>query len=107
MKIVITKDKGGVSLQTDDNVQIADLMDMLMTVALGSMNDMRESAPEGKDEEVRDYLYDNFNLAASTVLQEFAPDRELRPDLTEEAILEKQDEIMERVLKEQEKNENS
>jgi hypothetical protein len=31
-------------------------------------------------------LYDLFNWKASTLLQTFIPDKDLRPDLTEEAI---------------------
>lgn len=50
-------------------------------------------------------LYDMFNIQASTLLQELIPDKELRPDLTAEAIMEKENEILDKVVKFPKKNE--
>lgn len=41
-------------------------------------------------------LYDMFNIQASVLLQNLIPDKELRPDLTAEAIMEKENEILDK-----------
>ena len=43
-------------------------------------------------------LYDSFNQAASSVLQLFAPEFELRPDLTADAILAAENAIMDQKI---------
>lgn len=43
---------------------------------------------------VKEELYDLINVAASNLLRSFAPDLELRPSLTEDAILKAENEII-------------
>lgn len=44
--------------------------------------------------ELKQEIYDAINVAASNVLELFAPELELRPDLTSEAILKAENEIL-------------
>ena len=52
-----------------------------------------DAQPE-KAEEVKRELYDLVNIGASNVLKKFAPEFELRPDLTAEAIMKAENEIL-------------
>lgn len=51
-------------------------------------------APEDEQLKLKGELYDMYNLAASAFLEAFDPDSELRPDLTAEAILKAENEIL-------------
>jgi outer membrane lipopolysaccharide assembly protein LptE/RlpB len=75
-------------------------MELLMTAALATLNDFSNKVPEQHTQQIKEALYDNFNEAASTVLTQFMPDNELRPDLTEEAIKRMEDVIMKEVIEE-------
>jgi hypothetical protein len=59
------------------------------------MSTFNDEVPEEHKQAVKEEMYDMFNIGASNVLQEFAPDIEARPDLTTEAIMKAEDEIME------------
>lgn len=48
----------------------------------------------------KESMYDVFNTAVSNVLTTFSPDKEMRPDLTYEAIIEKENELLEKQYKE-------
>lgn len=52
---------------------------------------------QAKDEAIKEDLYDMYNQAASAFLTAFAPEIELRPDLTAEAILKAENEILDKV----------
>ena len=51
-------------------------------------------ATEDEQPKLKGELYDMYNLAASAFLEAFDPDSELRPDLTAEAILKAENEIL-------------
>lgn len=94
MKITVelTKD-ATIKTTTTNTIPFNTLNNMLLTAVLSAMNAIMEQArrdhlPYKQKQELKEYLFDEFNMAASTLLATFAPDIELRPDLTEEAILE-------------------
>lgn len=73
-------------------------MEALMAIGAASQGILETAlrcAPEGSEQEYKEYLYDRFNGIASGVLANFAPDIEQRPNLTEEAILRAENEILE------------
>lgn len=80
-------------------INIQDLMTVLFTLQLQALNNIKEKAqsdnlsPEQLDELIGN-LYDNYNAGASNVLYLFAPDKELHPDLTVEAMKEAEDRYM-------------
>ena len=94
------KETNQVASSSDEPIRIDELMTLLFTVQLASMNEMKEQAQNDKTltpEQVQDIigtLYDNFNAGASNVLYLFCPDKELHPDLTVEAMKEAEDKYM-------------
>lgn len=67
---------------------------LLFTAQLRIMQNLLETVPELDREAVKADLYDKYNYSASNVLSYFAPEIELRPDLTAEAIMKAEDELM-------------
>jgi hypothetical protein len=64
-------------------------MHLLGTLTLHLLNSFAANHPEAKED-----LYQAFNYQASNVLAAFIPDRELRPDLTAEAISRMEDQLI-------------
>ena len=100
MEIKITVNENKVNMESSEPVRIDDLMTILFTVQLSML---REATPPEDDpnyQTIRDLLYDNFNVGASTVLSMYAPDNTLRPDLTAEAMLEAENKYIDLRVKE-------
>ena len=93
----------------DDKVRVSykkelPLMDFLQITLTGILNAMLQIVKVSDNPELtKEELYDMFNKAASRTLEIFAPEIEMRPDLTTQAILEAEDKIIERALKGQKK----
>lgn len=81
-KIIITPK----AFQIIGNIGAEELTDALLQTLLSAYNQVSSAAPADKQQLIRENLYDMFNWKASTLLQTFIPDKDLRPDLTEEAI---------------------
>lgn len=101
MKLTINLDEktNKLSISADSPVRIDDVMTILFTVQLETMRNFMKSAKTNgaseKDlQELKEDLYDKYNAGASNVLYLFAPDEELRPDLTVEAMKEAEDRYM-------------
>lgn len=101
MKITIEVDEktGQIDTNFDKPVRIDDFMTVLFTVQLEMMKGSLAQAhkaglTETQIAQVRDNLYDNYNAGASNVLYLFAPDNELHPDLTVEAMKAAEDQYM-------------
>ncbi len=89
--ISITQD--GMMLSSEE-LHVADYINITLAAQLNMFNDILRRTDEEERERTRGELYDMYNLAASVFLKAFAPDLELRPDLTEEAILRAENEIL-------------
>lgn len=89
--ISITQD--GMILSSEQ-LHVTDYINITLAAQLNIFNDILNNAKEEDRERTRDELYDMYNLAASAFLKAFAPDLELRPDLTEEAIMRAENEIL-------------
>jgi|BioPla2DNA2_1021312.scaffolds.fasta_scaffold56483_2 hypothetical protein len=89
--ISITQD--GMILSSEQ-LHVTDYINITLAAQLNIFNDILNNAKEEDRDEVRGELYDMYNLAASAFLKAFAPDLELRPDLTEEAIMRAENEIL-------------
>lgn len=101
MKITINLDEKENKIITgvDSPARIDDIMTILFTVQLDVMrnfiNHVKDSgAPEKDVQGVKEDLYDKYNAGAANVLYLFAPDVELRPDLTVEAMKAMEDKYM-------------
>ena len=67
---------------------------MLYSVMLNYANSVIDIVPEAAKETVKAEIYDIINIGASNVLGKFAPEIEVRPNLTTEAILKAENEII-------------
>ena len=88
-----------VTCHTDKDMSIQDILQATCTATLGMLKRLVELAPEESKQEIKEDLYDMYNAAASNTLRYFAPDIDMRPHLTSQAILEAENEIIERAAK--------
>lgn len=107
-KITILEDNGKVSFNLDGKFVAEDVVLICNTVILSAMNQLvanykktlEADAPEGTDieaqiAELKGMLYDFYNVNASNLLVTFAPEFEKNPDLTTQAILKAENELIE------------
>ena len=99
MKITIElNEKNQLSVNTDTPARVDDMMTILFTIQLEILKSTLENAKGSHTEDqikaIKEDLYDKYNAGASNVLYLFAPDQELRPDLTVEAMKEAEDRYM-------------
>lgn len=97
-------DKNQMSLTTKKPIHFEDMLQITQTAILGHANTILKNVPEEALESVKGSLYDKMNLAFSRTLEFFAPEFELRPDLTAQAILEKENELIEKAYAERKSN---
>ena len=67
---------------------------MLLNALLFTMNKGLDHCPEDKKEQFKKDAYDHVNKQMTAVLEKFAPDFELRPNLTVEALLKAENELI-------------
>lgn len=96
MKITIINNGEKLAVKTDTPVTSMEVLYNLFSAQLALMNDMLSKVPKEDREEAKGDLYDKYNFAASNILDMFAPELELRPNLTTKAILEAENKILER-----------
>lgn len=65
------------------NLTFNDAMQLIQSMTYQLLYAFITQKPEAKED-----VYDAYNFMASTILQNLIPDKELRADITEEAILE-------------------
>ena len=112
MKLTIEVDEktGQVQINSQDPISLPDFLQLTFSAQLGYLKNILSSAEVKDYANIRDDMYDKYNVGAANVLYLFAPDSTLRPDLTEEALradLEKENRYMRRqVLKATSKNKN-
>ena len=87
MKVTINLENDTLTLNTDCKTSISELTTILMTSQLEVMNQAIEDIPIEELPPIKEYIFDQVNLAMSEVLARFAPEIDMRPDITEEAIL--------------------
>ena len=99
LEIELTEDNK-IKTQIDTPMAIDDLMPILFTVQLSYMRQFMKQVESSEDlsseqiQSLKEDLYDKYNAGASNVLYLFAPDEELRPDLTVEAMKYAEDQFM-------------
>ena len=93
--IKIKQEKDKLIIDIDGGETVDALLTQLLNTALHIMRRAVEAAVKtGDDETVKKGIYDLFNFRASALLETFAPEFELRPGLTAEAILDAQNKLM-------------
>lgn len=93
-KIVITIKDGKTAVNTAAPLAFDDLCTVLLNLILMQMRKIVSSCPKENQKDAKGSLYDIFNVMASSVLKHFAPEFELRPNLTTLAIKEAEDKII-------------
>ena len=84
-----------VSVKSRGPMTLEDMFQATMTGLLGAMNTLLKVAKSDEErEQLKGYIYDRFNIAASRTLEIFAPELELRPSLTTDAIIKAENELL-------------
>lgn len=106
MKIEINFDEktNQVTLNSSKPIRIDDLMTIMFTGQLMALRKALPAPGTPEYEPIRDLLYDQYNSGASQVLSMFCPDKELRPDITAEALLEAENKYIREKVSEYEKS---
>jgi hypothetical protein len=86
--------KGELHLETTKDYSINEFTLLLLNTVLLSARDAIAGAPKGQEEVYKRNVYDMLNLRFTGVLETLAPEYELRPGLTEEAIMKAENEMM-------------
>lgn len=92
MRIIIREN----TIECKPPMNAEQLTNTLLSVLFSVYKDNIQSVPAEHQHLITKHLFDNFNAAASEFLKQLDPESDLRPDLTEEAILEAENAILER-----------
>lgn len=76
------------------SLNIFDLIQLTFSAMFNFMMQTLEACPEEAKEITKEQIYDYVNISATNVLEQFAPEYELRPDLEMQAIIQKEEEIL-------------
>ncbi len=96
VEIKITLENNQVSVKSSRPVPFEEFLQIVQTAILSGLHAIHEKVPEEHREEAKGELYDVYNIAASRTLEEFAPEIEMRPDLTTQAIFEAEQNILDK-----------
>lgn len=94
-----------ISITNDGHMIASEPLDAIdaVNITISGLNAMFQSivdqVPEEEQQACKEELYDIFNQGASAFLSHWIPDKQLRPDLTEEAILEMENNLLEKKAK--------
>ena len=104
--IAIGQTEGKTFCVVSPDLELADAFQLLHTISLHLLNAYTIAANEGQlpdkptEEQLKKYisikseLYDMYNVAVSSVLENYAPEFELRPDITADAIANEESKIV-------------
>lgn len=93
-------DNETIQTEASEPLSFEDMLDLTLSATLGVMNTIKQQAQDTKEQEqLEEYLFAMFNDAASALLAQFAPDLDLRPDITAEAIMELEDQQLQNKTK--------
>lgn len=89
---------GQIKCSTQHPLPLPDFFQITFTAMLTAMKAVVDAQEEEHKEQCKEDIYDMFNAAASNTLSYFAPEIEMRPHLTSQAILEAENKIIDRAL---------
>ena len=93
-QIILTIKEDKMTTRCQHPMDIRDVLTALATASLATMRTFVDKLPEDAKAKVTEDLYDVYNVTASHILENFAPDIEMRPNLTAEAILKAENNIL-------------
>jgi len=88
--IKIEHDGHRLEVTTDRNYTLPEMIEVLFRVALFGMNETIKQVPDAKAQ-----VYDMVNYKATALLENFAPEYEMRSDLSVEAVVKAENELIE------------
>lgn len=95
--IILANTPDGMQIHVNPDADIDTLYKMIFTFLPHLMENSATLSPDATEEEKlkqRTLVYDYVNILVSSLLKNFIPDKELRPDLTEEAILKMENQLL-------------
>lgn len=107
-KLTFTIKDNQIKVEYDHPMNIQEYLQVISTGVLVSLNAVVQAIPETNPEaraQAKEDLYDMYNAAASNTLHYFAPEIDMRPHLTAQAILEAENAIIEREAKQKARKE--
>ena len=85
-------------MMSSEDLTAVDFVNITLSTQMQIFKSIVNQANDAEEAEaIVEDLYDLYNQAASAFLTAFAPEIELRPDLTAEAILKAENEILDQV----------
>ncbi len=81
-------------IKTQGEFKFEETMLALCNTVLHLMEQFSEAVPEGDREKAREVMYHFMNERFSALLERFAPNIEMRPNLTVDAIMKAQNELL-------------
>ena len=94
---------GQVICTMKEAIALPEFFQVIFTGILSAMNAVVNAQEESNKPQCKEDIYDMLNAAASNTLYFFAPEIEMRPHLTTQAILEAENKIIERAYEEHKK----
>lgn len=93
-KLIVTKTDNKLDINLKPYGTILDALELLGNASLQVMRYCIEDAPESLQDTIRKDLYDKYNCMASNILSTLDPEADLHPGLTERAILEMENKLI-------------
>lgn len=93
-KLIISQKENELRLQTEQPLGFEDILNLSLSAVLSMATRITEDAPADKRQQVKEYLFDQINMAASSLLAQFAPEIDLRKDIQAEAIMQLEEQIL-------------
>lgn len=94
---------GKVGVNFQSNLPVDDFLALMSTAILSALRQTVAALPKEEQPSATEQLFDMYNAAASNTLHLFAPEIDMRPNLTEQAILEAENNILIRQAEEESK----
>lgn len=96
MKMISLTEDG--RMMSSEDLTAVDYINITLSAQMQIFKSIVNQAKDAdEDKTIKEDLYDMYNQAASAFLTAFAPEIELRPDLTAEAILKAENDILDKV----------
>ena len=99
-KLILTKTDNKYEVKVRSSGSILVGLELLGNASLHVMKHCVEEAPDALEEPIQKDLYDKYNCMASNILSAFDPEADLHPSLTERAILEMENKLIDKDYKE-------
>ena len=87
------------SVVASESIPVGEALEMLFRGGIGVCLSCVDKAPEEDKQQAKEDMFDLYNTLASSALQFLAEDGDIRPDLTEEAIMKAEEELLDDAVK--------